>query len=235
MPSATFAHDLVEEAVFLALSGPSEQPIEEVRRWQQEREAVYERPSAERDRAFRALAQRWWTRLDLSEPLRTAVRLCPALESSPGTLLVRRVARPKDEGCQVFRPRDGGAARTVLTLRAELFATPGLLGAFALEELLYADDMLREEFGYRPALPVPATDLPRREALRERLRTLWSWRNRLRASALLGAKQDTQARGASWLPRERWNELLRHDLSYDELLTLAVEGAAPAASQAVGR
>ena len=87
---------------------------------------------------------------------------------------MRRCRSARREGSELFRSEDAEPL-FVLGVRAERFCDRPGLYAFALRELLYAEDMLDPAFGHRPALP-PGLEPARRELVRDRYRVLWEAR-----------------------------------------------------------
>ena len=68
------------------------------------------------------------------------------------------------------------------------------LFAFALRELLYAEDMLAPSFGYRPKLALdPELEPARVELVRDRFRVLWEARVAGRAERRSGREADASA------------------------------------------
>jgi hypothetical protein len=169
---------LVEEAVFLyirerSLANPA------TREWHREREALYVASrGADRERAFRELASRWFGRLGLACPIERAIGMCPGVRAGLSSIHLRGVVRARDEGSELFAaagsPRPD---RMILALEPRRFLAPVELEDFALCELLHAEDILDPAFGFDPVFdPDPELGHARRELLRDRFHVLWEAR-----------------------------------------------------------
>jgi hypothetical protein len=176
---------LAEEAVFERMRALESDSHAEVRRWQQEREAVYARPESARSSAFTELARAWFERLDLAQPLRAALELTPHVRAQVAEIRLHRVARAAQEGSELYR--EAGITRLVFGLGPARFGDSALLPEFFLRECLYAEDMLDPAAGFSPDLdPALEDDGARAELVRDRLSVLWEARVTGRGATLLG-------------------------------------------------
>ncbi|MDP6942911.1 MAG: hypothetical protein QF464_02080 [Myxococcota bacterium] len=187
--------DLVEEALFLWMRAASERgDLALVEDWERERESAYLEPSgAAREAAFGALASSRFRELELGAPLSSSLEHCPHASTIIERVLVRKVARPRDEGSELYvdESNDGEAtsARLTLAICAQTFLDPSALADLTLREYLHAEDMLDPEFGYRPALsPDQPLEPARHELVRDRSRMLWE----ARVAGRMAALQDAQ-------------------------------------------
>jgi len=238
-PEIEIAPDLVEEALFLWMRAAADRGEDAlVARWERGREAAYrERSGSARASAFRALARSWSRELELEAPLGSALERCPHASERIERVLVRKVARARDEGSELYVDESGtdavARARLTLTLRARTFLDPRELFETALREFLHAEDMLDPDFGYRPSLPAELAEEPaRHELVRDRLRVLWEARVAGRMAALGGGSgplpDPTPAfrRAFSAVPPEScraiWNDAQRQrPRSWDGMMAVA--------------
>lgn len=240
-----YAPELVEEAVFLALTQGSARDPALALAWQREREPLYLlAPGPGRDRAFQAHASGWFTRLGLEQPLESALRRCPRVRAGVSAIDVRRVVRARDEGSEVFGARAAGGAsscRMVLGLLPQRFLDPASVEELALRECLHADDMLDPEFGFDPdEKPGGDCEPARAELVCDRFRMLWRARvsGRLaRRTSSRAAAPDPEVRfrlafgpdadpaAVETLFREAWSGSLA---TYDALVERASDGCAVA-------
>jgi hypothetical protein len=193
MPTIRYAPELVEEAVFLAMTQGSSPDRALALAWQRERDPLYLLPPGPgRDRAFQAHASGWFTRLGLGAPIENALRRCPRVEAGLSALDVRRVARARDEGSEVFGPSGGNvgsSCRMVFGLRPQRFLDLASVEELALREFLHADDMLDPEFGFDPdARPGGECEPARAELVCDRFRMLWRTRVSGRLARRTGAR-----------------------------------------------
>lgn len=184
MSTLEVAAELAEEAVFLFMTqGSAADPVA-IASWHRERETLYLAPQgADREGLFRNHAQVWFKKLELGQPIVAALRACPRVLRRIPSIQVRRVARFRDEGSEVFGPSGPndasgpGPGRMILGLRPQRFLDARSLEEFALRELLHADDMLDPDFGFDPVFePTPGCEPARRDLVRDRLRVLWDAR-----------------------------------------------------------
>ncbi|HKB15242.1 MAG TPA: hypothetical protein VKF62_04215, partial [Planctomycetota bacterium] len=141
------------------------------RRYHRDLEAIYASPAGEaREAAARELHARWFLRLGLDAPLRTA-----AIEAGPSLgradrMFVHAVASAHEEGADLRgrpSPESGREERTVVvSVRPGRFGDGAALARFLRHELRLVADLLDPTFG-RPIAPAPDA------RTRDRYRLLW--------------------------------------------------------------
>jgi hypothetical protein len=176
MIDATYAPDLVEEAVLLA---ERTVPGDTIRGFRRERNAVYDVEDPERrDAAFREAHLRWFVRLGLHRPVEEAIEERAELAGRVAQVRVLRALRRQEESADLFdRALPDGAGRRqpllALRLRPSLLLEVEPLRALLRHELMHVADMLDPAFGYERRLP-PSDDGPSADNIvRDRYRVLW--------------------------------------------------------------
>jgi hypothetical protein len=187
---------LVEAAVLIA---PRERDVE--RAFRRERDRLYGLDDPEeREAAFAALAARWFQRLGLDEPLRTASSEQPRIMARCGRCLVVRARGAGDEHADLLVAAPAPPTVLVRVTAATLSARGAAL-AFLRRELFHVADMLDPAFGYEPG-PGAAPPAPLLEQRRwHRYRVLWD--------TSIDARLLRLGRAAPGARAERWRDFER--------------------------
>jgi len=166
---------LVEEAVFLALRGHTdEEAFHAARHW-----AYGIADAEERDRVFQQVHTSWFKRLGLGEVVERAFAEQSSIADGVRVCVIGQATSRKDEAAELFVgvPEEGLSERerrsVGLLLRPQSLLEPEALLPFLRHELFHITDMLSPDFAYESTLPQseggPTYDL----LLRNRYRTLW--------------------------------------------------------------
>lgn len=182
---------LAEEAVLLAIRCASP---EDQRLFRQARDPLYEISDSDlRERLFRELHGRWFTRLHLAENLQQAVHEVPSVLAGVSRCLVVPVVSTKEEYAdlrQGWRDSLADAASgptMIIRLCPTTLVDGDRLLRFLRRELLHIADMLDDEFGFDRNLQFAEGSAPLENLLRQRYRVLWDTTidGRLAAKGLL--------------------------------------------------
>jgi len=178
-PGGTIVFDprLAEAAVLGAIE---RRPASERLQFRAERDCIYEYPEADsRETAFAGLHERWFSRLGLGDPVRSAIDVWPLIAGRISVCMVLPAGGRKDEHGDLVARRDGrdegNDCRPALWIRlcaSSLFDRDDLL-AFLHHELGYVSDMLDPQFGYNPAESSLGRSPLLENLVRRRYRAAW--------------------------------------------------------------
>jgi hypothetical protein len=132
---------------------------------------LYERPAGERAARFAAAYRRLFRDWGYEALLRRPLEEFPALAHGIERLAVRAAVRSSEAGADL-----GGARRAVagVSLPAVLFRDPEALERFLRHELWHVADVLDPDFGYPAEACGVFGSAAGENAVRDRLRLLWS-------------------------------------------------------------
>jgi len=220
-------------------------------RFRRERDSLYEHGVEDREQRFERFHQRWFEKMELSQPLLDAIDRCPFVVECTRRCIAMPAARVRDQGVDLRDElplerdeTDRGNDRRptmILQIRPETLTDPTALGRFLDHDLLHLEDMLDPEFGYRPdqRLPAPSPAALRRAT--ERYRVLWDCtidgrlhrRGRVGDDVAQARKREFEAafpecRGDLDTAFQGWFEGPRP--THDKLIATAVSGQAGSSS-----
>jgi len=159
---------LLEEVVLLALKGSHEQ-----RAFHRERETAYAIVNPEeRDRAFLDVHSRWFRKLGLADPVRSAIREVGEGLSGVSRWLITRAISGRQSGAELF-VAEGTRCSVVIRILPATLADRGQALPFLRRELLYVADMLDPGFEYQPRLPHSPLGPPEDRRVTDRYAVLW--------------------------------------------------------------
>lgn len=129
---------------------------------------------AAREAAFERVHALYFRKLGFAAPLERVLPEFPGLAREAAALVVERAGGAPQEEADLLVGGDSSRRRTVrLRVQSVRFENAVVLDAFLRHELWHVADMLRPEFGYRPAARL--ADRPAEENLfRSRLHLLWN-------------------------------------------------------------
>lgn len=163
----------VEEVVLRTISGRLDE-----RTFRRARDRLYLLPDGDqRESAFWELHVSWFTRLQLGQPIHTALAELPILSKSCTRCLVTRAPTRQDEGADLLvgSEAEGEIERTVvIRLRPSTLDAPDTLLSMLRAELLHVADMVDPAFGYEPVLPDMDGGPTYTRLLQDRYRALWN-------------------------------------------------------------
>ena len=166
--------DFLEAAVFRCANGHSPRVAPAlVRRFQREREALYQVPDPDaRDAAFRRLHLDWFREWELDKPLLELLSEFPAVTAGCHALVVRLARGGPDEGSELY-VNEAGVRHGVLALRVERLLEGEEARCFLRHELMHLHDMVDPGFGYSAEVRLPGWNSAAQRLTRERYRLLW--------------------------------------------------------------
>lgn len=144
-----------------------------------EREACYQELDLElRSRAFSALDQDWFVRLDIAQVALQACSEWPSIMSKVNRCILAPCLRPQEEGAELFGAHERKAGlqekpNLVIRIQPASLARPSHLQSLLRHELMHINDMLDPHFRYDPSLEQFHDELGIPNAIRERYRILW--------------------------------------------------------------
>lgn len=170
-----FQPQLLEEAVLRAIGGHPDEKI-----FLGERDRLYENaPSADREKAFQHLHEKWFQRLGLANPLRQVLASWPILTEAASRCLLIKARSKKNLGVELYlAPEASGLTvrdrRTIVVqLTPELFSQAQSFLEFLRHEFLHVADMLDPDFGYEPDFPKTDAGPAYDHLLQSRYSVLW--------------------------------------------------------------
>ena len=166
---------LVENVVLLAMRGHRKEES-----YREERDGLYEiRDPEESDSAFLEFNRKWFTRMELQQPVQQALDERPVIAAATGRCFVAAARSKVDEGAELFvTPESEGqnetAGRVVgMKIRPESFLDPEGLVALLRHEVLHIACIVDPSFGYQPSLVGEGDSRILTSLLQARYRALW--------------------------------------------------------------
>lgn len=168
-----FEPDFVENAVFLAMRKAEETgTMDPVMQWRNERNQIYSiRDDQDRDRVFKHLEMRWFTRLRLHSRFEALLGAFPIFQGHFLTIRIRQTFVFKDEGSELYIQR--GRKTNLVKFQTVRLFEGDWLERFLCHEWLRLSDMLDPAFQYSPEAPLSGRGELEDNLVRDRYRILW--------------------------------------------------------------
>lgn len=171
---------LLEEVVFLGIRQIESKggDLSLYRRYQEEKDHLYELSGDEQDKAFHKLNKDYFSLLGYSGFLFKIIDEFPLLLKELDQISFLKANRRAEEGSDLFFQSDNGTGddpvkTLVFKILPDQFLDIGILEIFFRREFFHVHDMLDTEFGYKPSLYQSDENMMRYRLVQDRYMVLW--------------------------------------------------------------